>query len=547
MNRVPTTELEMLEHRPEARAFKIEDMMLEIRKGRLRIPSFQRRLAWDRSDARKLVDSLYRGYPVGTLLLWEASAPAHQWQWGALQIHSPERPDALWVVDGQQRLVSLARILLTTDDDGDDFALYFDLDKTEFVFPPSIDRTEEDRSRWLPMNRLLDSERLFEWLYERQPSSERRARALHLGKRIREYDIPAYIVRNGNEATLREIFGRLNSTGKRLEASEVFDALNGARNGQRPSTLTSMTQMLMDSTGFGRVDEAILYRVLRVLHGADVIESGRDDPLRLDAAQATGLYDETENATRRAIDFIRRDVEMPHYLLMPYKQPLVILGKFFHHHPQPIARSRELLARWVWRGGLSGSHRGDSVSTRTALAQVVPGDEEGSVQRMLNMVGNEKPPLPLVVDRFHFRFAASKLQALALMELMPRDLETGEPLDFGVLLDYRETNQEPPFPQILGSRVGGSLLLKSVANRLAHPFRTNLRRLLESADNTKLASHGISSEAHLALLNGDHNKFMELRARKLQDHFEAVFTRHARWDVLDRPSISSLMILDEAE
>lgn len=547
MNREPAaSEPEMLEHRPEARAFKIEDMMLEIRRGRLRIPSFQRRLAWDRGDARKLIDSLYRGYPVGTLLLWETSAHEDQWQWGALRLEAGARPDALLVVDGQQRLVSLARILLTTDEQDDDFALYFDLDTTEFVFPPSAGRVEEDRSRWLPMNRLLDSERLFEWLYEREPSRERREQALLLGKRIREYDIPAYIVRNGTEATLREIFGRLNSMGKRLEAAEVFDALNGTRTGQRPSSLAHMTQVLQQSLDFGRLDEDILYRLLRVLHGVDVIQAGGDEPLRLDTKLAAELYARTEQVTRLVIGFIRRYAGVPHYNLLPYKQPLVTLGKFFHHHPQPQARSCELLARWVWRGALSGSHRGDAVSTRTALDLIDPDDEDRSVQRMLQMVGHERPTVPAATDRFNFRFAASKLQALALLELNPRDLETGEPLDMGRLLDYRETEKEPPFALALKGLRGEDSLSQSVANRLAHSARPGLRRLLmQVTSEATLVSHGISKEAFAALHSGDTAQFLRLRASTLQDHFEQVFARHARWGSSDRPSLSSLIVADD--
>ena len=538
---------EMLAHRPEARAFKIEDLMREIAEGRLRIPTFQRRLAWDRSDARKLVDSLYRGYPVGTLLFWQTTAPQDQWRWGTLEIRADGRQDAWLVVDGQQRLVSLARVLLTSDTPPEDFALYFDLDTPQFVSPPSEGAREDDASRWLPLNRVLDSEKLFEWLYEKQPTKERRERALQLGKRIREYDIPAYIVRSESEMTLREIFGRLNSMGKRLEASEVFDALNGARSGQRPSTLAQMALELMQSTSFGRLDDDILYRLLRVLHGADVIQSGRTDPLRLEGTQAAALYADTEQAARRAIDFISRDVGIPHYLLMPYKQPLVTLGKFFHFHPQPKPRSRELLARWVWRGALTGAHRGDSVSTRKALDQVVAGDEEGSVQRMLEMVGREAPRLPHVTDRFHFRYAASKLQALALLELIPCDLETGEPLDIGSLLNYRETEKEPPFVAILKPKSTDLSLVATVANRLAHPDRPRLRRWLEEADADILTSHGISSDARLALRSGDFGGFLRQRADYLQRHFEQVFARQARWQDSDRPSISALVVPDEED
>lgn len=536
---------ELLAHRPEARAFKIEDLMLEIAQGRLRIPTFQRRLAWDRSDARKLVDSLYRGYPVGTLLFWQTNAPSDQWRWGSLEIRADERQDAWLVVDGQQRLVSLARVLLTSDEPPEDFALYFDLDFSEFVFPPSQGTLEDDASRWLPLNRVLDSEKLFEWLYEKQPSKERRERALQLGKRIREYDIPAYIVRSESEGTLREIFGRLNSMGKRLEASEVFDALNGARSGQRPSTLSQMALELMQSTNFGRVDDDLLYRLLRVLHGADVIQSGRDDPLRLEGAQAATLYTQTEKAVRFAIDFVTRDAGIPHYLLMPYKRPLVTLGKFFHFHPQPKPRSRELLVRWIWRGALTGAHRGDSVSTRTALDQVVEGDEEGSVQRMLAMVGRAEPPLPQVTDRFHFRYATSKLQALALLDLSPRDLETGELLDIASLLNYRETKAEPPYPAILKFKTDALPLQLTGANRLAHSDRPRLRQAVQNADMAVLTSHGISEAALQALQCNDFAGFLEQRANDLQPHFEQVFARYARWQDSDRPSIGALVVSDE--
>ena len=66
----------LLDRRPEARTFSVQDLLEVVASGRLRIPSFQRGLKWDRMDARLLLESLFRGYPVGTLLLWEAAAPA---------------------------------------------------------------------------------------------------------------------------------------------------------------------------------------------------------------------------------------------------------------------------------------------------------------------------------------------------------------------------------------------------------------------------------------------------------------------------------------
>ncbi len=77
---------ESLERRPEARAFKVEDLLGELRRGRMRIPSFQRGLRWERGDAAKLLDSLWRGYPIGTLLFWETRAEAGEVTFGTVRV-----------------------------------------------------------------------------------------------------------------------------------------------------------------------------------------------------------------------------------------------------------------------------------------------------------------------------------------------------------------------------------------------------------------------------------------------------------------------------
>jgi hypothetical protein len=113
-NRSPST---LLDRRPEARTFSVQDLLEAVARGRIRIPSFPRGLKWDRMDARLLLESLYRGYPVGTLLLWETAAPAGEGRIGSLTLPAPPMENALWVVDGQQRIVSLARVLLAADPD----------------------------------------------------------------------------------------------------------------------------------------------------------------------------------------------------------------------------------------------------------------------------------------------------------------------------------------------------------------------------------------------------------------------------------------------
>jgi hypothetical protein len=532
---------ETLERRPEARAFKVEDLLAELRQGRMRIPSFQRGIKWKREDASKLFDSLYRGFPIGTLLFWETRAEAGEVTFGTVRVTAPARSDALWVVDGQQRLVSLARVLLAPQPDQDEFALYFDLDLARFLPPPPERGT--DPSRWLPMTEVLESEKLMQWVFAHTTENkERRERAFTLGRRIREYDIPAYLVRTEREETLREVFGRINSTGKKLLQSEVFDALHGARAQSRPATIPQIAAEL-EELDFGRVDDKLLYRLLRVLQGEDVVERVEEGPLRLSEAEAAIAYRQTTETAKRVIQFLMKDAGIPRYDLLPYKQPFVLLGKFFHFYPSPQPRSRELLARWVWRGALNGAHRGDTVSTMANLERIVTGGEEASVQRLLEMVARRPDALPDVNSPFNFRFAASKLQALALMDLGPRDLESGDPLYLGNI-DWLIGVEQPfsPLPIISGSHPG---LAQSVANRLIHPPRGKLRRMVEQAHLDILASHGITQDALEALLAKNSDSFLSQRAAFLHDHFQHFFARHARWDESDRPSLQSLLAEEE--
>ena len=49
----------------------IENIMQDARGGQIKIPQFQRRYVWSVSDCAKLLDSILKGYPVGSLIYWK--------------------------------------------------------------------------------------------------------------------------------------------------------------------------------------------------------------------------------------------------------------------------------------------------------------------------------------------------------------------------------------------------------------------------------------------------------------------------------------------
>ncbi len=61
------------EPRLEHQIFKVRQLVEDYRAGRIVIPEFQREYVWQRSKAPRLIDSLYRGFPISSLLLWQSA------------------------------------------------------------------------------------------------------------------------------------------------------------------------------------------------------------------------------------------------------------------------------------------------------------------------------------------------------------------------------------------------------------------------------------------------------------------------------------------
>src|SRR4029077_1520733 len=107
--------------------WKIASLATLKRDGRLHLPDLQRGFVWSADRVRALHDSLYRSYPVGALLLWEpkweGEAPFSTRAWdicppdevtfrGTPDPPRPVVPGSLFVLDGQQRLTSIFRLVV---------------------------------------------------------------------------------------------------------------------------------------------------------------------------------------------------------------------------------------------------------------------------------------------------------------------------------------------------------------------------------------------------------------------------------------------------
>lgn len=133
----------------------IQTILSQIEIGNYALPEFQRGYVWNREQVRKLMNSLYRGYPIGGLLVWVTSTNEDIVRGdGSL---SPGTVSL--ILDGQQRITSLYGIIKGKppqffDGNIDAFTgLYFNLEEEVFEFYAPVKM--KDNPNWIDISKLM--------------------------------------------------------------------------------------------------------------------------------------------------------------------------------------------------------------------------------------------------------------------------------------------------------------------------------------------------------------------------------------------------------
>lgn len=525
----------------KAEAKTVEELVDLVRRGVVRIPSFQRGLKWSAEDVLALFDSIYRGYPIGSLLFQKGAASADLIRIGPLAIDGPEIREALWVIDGQQRLTALAVGFLRPhpipETPDDPWVVYFDAVAQTFLAPP---RNGEIPSEWVPVAEMIDASALSEWTSNWKHGDDVALRGLifQAGNRLRQYEVPVSIVKTGDDQLLRDIFLRLNKFGQSLRWEEIYDALSGRREGH-VSTLRELADELQ-KVGMGRPEEEQLLSCMMAFKGLDVTRNlnqhyRRDPEVFRDTVQAA------LPALRGVLSFFRRHAEIPHLRLLPRSILLVVLTRFFALYPEPKARTLELLTRWTWRTLLSNTSFDERTFLRHGVAAIQEGDEEGSVQALLSLIPKDRRADYKVPTRFDARAAESRLAILGLASLHPLNITDGSPVDVAALIEERDV---AAFRRILPTE---DRLGSSPTNRILLPGSGSARKeILEhvkewGSNSNFLQSHGLTSVAVAALLERNIETLIGERTRTIEDAVNRLGERLAAWSRTDRPSISYVL------
>lgn len=209
----------------------VQELVKEFSNGTIGIPEIQRDVVWDSSQIKSLLDSILRGYPCGSIILWEPREKDKHLikSWirpERLKSHDKKLP-RYFLLDGQQRISSLASFFL---DRSNLRSLLYELEEDmPFLFVnlkniKDIDATTEKSSYkfpWVPIADIVMNSITSIKDYSKLDQSQK-YKIEEFSNRLKTYNFPTQIISNVNYEEIGEIFSRINSQGTQLTGAEIY-------------------------------------------------------------------------------------------------------------------------------------------------------------------------------------------------------------------------------------------------------------------------------------------------------------------------------------
>ncbi|MFI6517320.1 DUF262 domain-containing protein [Spirillospora sp. NPDC050679] len=417
----------------------LETFLDDVHAGRLRIPKFQRPFVWRPEQMLDLFDSIERGYPIGSLLLWKTNLHIESLDHvGALTVPAASGDEATYVLDGHQRISTLYSCLYWSEDREKSqeepewvWQVYRILGHTSDTRTNRYvhwKRATPPPANYLPVSSVRKTLDFLAYARELSKSYEgKRYDALveeaeNVAQRIKTYKISVVTLLGGNLNQAVEVFSRINSKGQAMSADQMVSALTYKGAGQE--SLANRIDAILEriaSEGFGEINSKTAFQAVLAVAGEEEVTGARWDVLaRKVEGKVSQAVEDTDQALALAVAFLRDRVGVPIARLIPYNNQLMLLALFFHLCPQPSDGQREGLIRWFWITSWSGWFAGmNSTTSRQAIQDMrtfATGDKGlrdfTGGQGMFDFTDQRPRPFP---DRFDLRSA--RVRAYLLWEL----------------------------------------------------------------------------------------------------------------------------------
>jgi len=353
---------------PEPQSFLITDLINDVKRGYIKIPQFQRDFIWSKEKAASLMDSILKGYPIGTIILWKTKETLRAIRnLGGVDL--PETPSGdfiQYVLDGQQRLTSifatLSGVKVKREYRIEDFSeIYIDLEAADDEEIVISGKDGIDEKSIIKLTSLL-----YGGLQYLASFSEEYLQRLERFKRnIETYLIPSILIREVPIDVATEIFTRINEGGKPLSVFEIMVAktFDVDRDFDLAESYDALINEL-DRVDYETISEAIILRTVSVILKK---ECSKKVILNLNKIDFIDIWPKVVDAIETAVDYLRNYFKIPVSKLLPYNDLIVLYAYFFYHHNErPLGDKEKYLQDLFWRISLTERY---SAGTEAKIAQ----------------------------------------------------------------------------------------------------------------------------------------------------------------------------------
>jgi hypothetical protein len=357
----------------------VSELIDSFESGDIAVPEIQRDVVWDPEQVKQLIDSISRGFPCGSLILWE---PREKDKSLVRSMMRPERLERLrkshgalprrFILDGQQRLTALACVMLKRDKLKELLAEMEEELAFIFInlrhFPREIEATTDVASYrfpWVLLNRLFDGSLQDDPGFQRLASADRQNVNRHATKLL-NYQFPVQIISDSKYEEVAEIFTRVNSEGTRLTGAEIHLARivphwrGITRQFRDYRTELRQKRYDLDLTFLMRAITVVACRVPRIKKLAEQVSEGK-----LSSAHLNKTWKRARGATNKLIRLLQGDLFLDKSKFFTSKNALVPLVYYLAEDSsaRPAARDVE---RFFLLSQLSERYGGGA---ETALAR----------------------------------------------------------------------------------------------------------------------------------------------------------------------------------
>jgi Protein of unknown function DUF262 len=340
----------------------IREILDTVIRGQIRIPAFQRGFVWEPDRVAYLMDSIFKGFPFGSLLFWRTRERLKtERKLGPFELPAPKEDYPIdYVLDGQQRITSIFGVFQTYLQGSAETAeqwqdIYFDF---------QADRTAQETQFFALLPKEVDPKRHFALKTLFDTTAYRKATVSFdevLAKKLddmqavfKEIRIPVQMFQTEDKATVAIIFERVNRQGVPLDTLQLLSAWTWSEEFELQGQFEDLADQL-GPFGFKAVgsDPNLVLRCCAAIIGG---EASPEALMKLNGATIRERFDEVLNGIRGAVDYVTANFHVETLSNLPYSTILVPLSVFFaasgNREAPCTDAQRTVINRWFWRSCL---------------------------------------------------------------------------------------------------------------------------------------------------------------------------------------------------